>query len=175
LIPIVDAESALTVEYQAGLVTIRHRDGTRLEKRIDAQKSGVIEKAIASAPTEKWKGFWQTLSIDGDIVLGEIVRDGETFRFQGLNGCPPGFAAILSALNEAGERRLFTANWKLQEEESEFHEKSPFAFTKSFDADHKPADETTGEQGVAPQSATRSELDSEGVDKPQTESEPRPR
>lgn len=32
-----------------------------------------------------------------------------------------------------------------------------------------------GEQGVAPQSATRSESDSEGNDKPQPESKPRPR
>lgn len=146
LIPIVDAKSVLTVEYHAGLVRIRHRDGTRLEKRIDARKSGAIEKAIANAPTEKWKGFWQTLSIDGDIVVGKIVRDGETFRFQGLNGCPPGFAAILSALNEAGEKHIFPANWKLQEEKSEFHEKSPFALSKSFDADLKTARKTTGEQ-----------------------------
>lgn len=34
---------------------------------------------------------------------------------------------------------------------------------------------TTAEQGVAPQSATRSESDSEGDDKPQPESEPRSR
>ncbi len=146
LIPIVDTKRVLTVEYHAGLVTIRHRDGTRLEKRIDARKSGAIEKAIANAPTEKWKGFWQTPSIDGYIVVCNMVRDGETFIFEGLNGCPPGFAAILSALNEAEERDLFTANWKLQEEKSEFHEKSPFALSKSFDADHIPARKTTGEQ-----------------------------
>lgn len=143
LIPIVDPKSELAVEYHAGLVTIRHRDGTRLEKRIDARKSGAIEKAIVSAPTEKWKGFWQTLSIDGDIVVGKMVRDGETFRFQGLNGCPPGFAAILSALNEAGEKDLFTADWKLQEETSEFHEKSPFASPKSDDSD-KPSPKSEG-------------------------------
>lgn len=143
LIPIVDPKSELAVEYHAGLVTIRHIDGTRLEKRIDARKSGAIEKAIVSAPTEKWKGFWQTLSIDGDIVVGKMVRDGETFRFQGLNGCPPGFAAILSALNEAGEKDLFTADWKLQEETSEFHEKSPFASPKSDDID-KPSPKSEG-------------------------------
>jgi hypothetical protein len=41
--------------------------------------------------------------------------------------------------------------------------------------DGRKAEFTKAEQGVAPQSATRSELESEGGDKPQPESEPRPR
>ena len=39
----------------------------------------------------------------------------------------------------------------------------------------QPVQNHKGEQGVAPQSATRSESDLEGEDKPQPESEPRPR
>ncbi len=145
LIPIVNAKSALTVKYHAGTVTIRHRDGTRLEKRVDAATSEVIEKAIVNAPTDQWKGFWQTLSIDGDIVTSVIERGGKTFRFDGLNGCPPGFASILSALKEADGRRLFTADWKKQEAESEFLEISPFA--QSADNETTPASKKTGESG----------------------------
>jgi hypothetical protein len=40
---------------------------------------------------------------------------------------------------------------------------------------HESREPTNAEQGVAPQSATRSEPDSKGGDKPQTESKPRPR
>ena len=54
---------------------------------------------------------------------------------------------------------------------------SPFVDTVLIKLDRLPSTEENqnGQQGVAPQSATRSESDSEGGDKPQPESEPRPR
>ena len=74
----------------------------------------------------EWHGFWQSISIDGNIITARVTVGQDRFDFRGLNGCPPGFSSILMEINKATGRKLFRDDWKRQEAESVHLKNDPF-------------------------------------------------
>ncbi len=144
---------------------------------------------------EEWP-FRYTIKKEGKTWRGEIefVADGQSLPFDRMKVVESSDDHIVFVALLGGPGKALRCDWRMSLSPTtsgmeaslvalNIEDFAPVAIRFTASEEERMPSEITpawwakeeAEQGVAPQSATRSELDSEDVDKPQPESQPRPR
>lgn len=167
VLPIVEPHQTVSITFAGSELKSQRGDKDPVIHPLTPATTEAIRKAIGSLSHEAWSGHWgSTVFLDGYEIIGRTNRDGKELTFSGSNGCPPGFSKIAKVLYDATKLEILRSGWTEMEESSRRYKNRDDFFESIIEQEKTKRDEAgTG------QPATRSQSESEGGDKPQSEAE----
>ena len=135
-------KSGLALKFDGQSLTLTEHGKEPRTVEISKATRDELAHSLGHFRVDDWTGVWLTPGIlDGMFVIGKLeTEEDETMTFQGVNGCPPGFARFLESLDEAIGRADLGAQWKELEATSEHHESLEAATNEAVRKNEKTKD-----------------------------------
>ena len=145
--PIIEPEMSLRLTVTQSKLTVKRGPYEKEDIVLSESSLKLLETAFAAATSEKWSGTWiSTKYLDGFNISVEASSSDKTFKFEGFNGCPPGFSKVLKVLGESANEKELLLWGDMEKSAKQYEDFDSFVRSISEEA----AKRRMGEQAVPP-------------------------